>query len=566
MNINKLADIRSALKNAYLKIALVILALAIIGLSTVSNYGYSLDESTQVANVKYNIDLVTKGKPIPKDLKYYGVIFDVTSEAVFQSKEILSKGSSYNPHDYQNLKDNPVRGIRVLYERIKVKHTLTFLLSIVAYISVAGIVGILAGLDYAWLAPVVLAFFPRFWGHSFFNPKDIPFAAMFTLGTFLGACLVGYYLKGEKEYQKFGINFITLYSILYGILIGLVTGTRIGGFFLLFFIMLAHLGAKLGRGNIFRDNFQFWRLYGLIFIAWIVTTTIIHPASWSNPVAWFLETLGYLSQHSWYDAILFEGQFIYPEARPWYYLPKWIIMTVPIIFQISFVIGMVWLLLKYPQLSEIQQACSVLVLLQIFFLPTMAIAKHSTMYDEMRQFLFILPAMAAISTTALVWTYQKISKKNLKIFAVAFIVTLFIKIALDMIALHPYEYVYFNSVEGGLAQARGRYETDYWGLSMREGMEWINKKANPNAKVLVGGYPEAAKIFAAPSLTIVSKTLTDTDSRISSKADIEQIKIEKPFYYIAYPRRDLQGAFPRCPVVHQVLRQNVPLTIVKKCD
>jgi hypothetical protein len=46
----------------------------------------------------------------------------------------------------------------------------------------------------------------------------------------------------------------------------------------------------------------------------------------------------------------------------------------------------------------------------------------------------------------------------------------------DMAAMHPYESVYFNRlVAGGLRGVDGRFETDYWGNSYREGIEWVMK-------------------------------------------------------------------------------------------
>jgi hypothetical protein len=256
---------------------------------------------------------------------------------------------------------------------------------LVAYVSVAGIVGILAGFDYAWLGPIVLALFPRFWGHSFFNPKDIPFAAMFTLGTFLGACLVDYYLKAPRTNIKVGINRITLYSILYGILVGMVTGTRIGGLFLLFFVALTHLITSLGRRSFYKYFLRFWTLYVLMFIAWMITTIIIHPASWSNPVGWFLETLEYLSSHGWSGAVLFEGHFVSPKSLPGYYLPKWITISTPLIFQALFLLGLFWISFRYQKLTRIQRACIVLVFLQIFFCQRWLSLKNllfTTKYDN----------------------------------------------------------------------------------------------------------------------------------------------------------------------------------------
>jgi 4-amino-4-deoxy-L-arabinose transferase-like glycosyltransferase len=99
---------------------------------------------------------------------------------------------------------------------------------------------------------VALPLIPRFWGHSFFNPKDTPFAAFFTLSTLLGAYLVNHYLKVNQESQlKF--NRTLLYSILYGILVGWLTAIRIGGFFVLFFVALAYLVGMLGVKTSYRN-------------------------------------------------------------------------------------------------------------------------------------------------------------------------------------------------------------------------------------------------------------------------------------------------------------------------
>ena len=53
----------------------------------------------------------------------------------------------------------------------------------------------------------------------------------------------------------------------------------------------------------------------------------------------------------------------------------------------------------------------------------------------------------------------------------------------------PYEYIYYNRLTGGLAGARERFgpneATDYWANSYREGTQWINQNAGPQAKLLV---------------------------------------------------------------------------------
>jgi tetratricopeptide (TPR) repeat protein len=59
-----------------------------------------------------------------------------------------------------------------------------------------------------------------------------------------------------------------------------------------------------------------------------------------------------------------------------------------------------------------------------------------------------------------------------------------------MAANHPYYYLYYNQLTGGLKGAYGNYETDYYYHSMRAGAEWLQeylkKKPNSITKTVVG--------------------------------------------------------------------------------
>lgn len=545
---------RSAFQTAYLKVVAVIIFIALIGLSTVSHYGLSVDEGTEIAMVRRNFELIKKGTPIPGDLKYFGPVFNVASEIVFQAQQYLTKGSSYNPLNYGGELNSEQSRLKALADRVKVKHYMTFLVSLITYAAVAGIVGIICGAEYAWFGALTLVFFPAFWGHSFFNPKDPPFAALFTLTTLLGAYLINHYLK-ITEPIKLGKNRATLYTILYGILVGLLSGIRIGGFLILLFILITYLILRLGQRGTHQDFMQFAGLYILLCLTWVATTTLCYPAFWSNPIGGFLETLDYLSGHRLKIEVLFQGRYIFIQKLPWNYLPTWMLITIPLIFQIGFVAGTIWIFAKYSQLSSLQKTCAILVLFQVVFIPLVAIIKHSPMYDGMRHFLFILPGIAAISAIACIWIYQQLTQNKLKIIAITFLTIVFAAIAFDMVALHPYQYIYFNRISGGLKQAHGQYDTEYWGLSLREGMEWINKKATPGTTVVVGGMLPSAQIFADPNLKIIGSEKFNPASEVA-----------QPFYYLAWPRWDAQSKFPNCPVVHQVIRQEVPLSIVKRCN
>jgi tetratricopeptide (TPR) repeat protein len=61
--------------------------------------------------------------------------------------------------------------------------------------------------------------------------------------------------------------------------------------------------------------------------------------------------------------------------------------------------------------------------------------------------------------------------------AVALPFLLLIVPATHVIRNHPYEYVYFNELAGGMKKAYGNYELDYYYHSTREATEWVIKNA-----------------------------------------------------------------------------------------
>ena len=549
MNSHNVQDFRSP---PYQRVYLVLAFLLVVGLVTAGDYGISWDEKTEIDMVFRNVRFVSYGEPISRDLRHYGTLFNFVSEAVFQIKSIITG----NDADWVTISrelDHP-KAREEFLDRIQVKHRLTFLLSLVAYASVAGIVGTLAGARFAWLGPLTLALFPRYWGHSFFNPKDIPFAAMFTLGTFLGALLIGYVLRQNHQRLRVGANRLTLAFLGFGVFVGLATGTRIGAFLLIPFVALTHGVTVFAMRRSLKQGLHFLGYYGLMLIAWFVTMAAIHPASWSNPALWFIQTLRYLSHHAWDGVVLFAGSYISGRDTPWYYVAQWLGITTPVVLTVLSVAGFVLALRRYRNFDGTAKACLLLVILQMSFLPVIAILSGSAIYDEIRQFLFVIPAMASFSAAAVAWIYQGFPARSFRLPFVGLLIVAAGLIVFDMASLHPYEYVYFNRLFGGLEKARGAYETDYWGLSMREGMEWINQNAGGSPSV-VSSYPLASsEPFATPGMAVLSLK------------EYDQKGLQRPYYYIAIPRMQFQDRFPECATVYQVIRQATPLTIVKRCD
>lgn len=553
-------------KGASARVILVIVLLLSIGLSQIDHYGVSSDEPLEIAMVRWNYELITENKPIFGDLRHYGTVFNVSNQVLYEIRNAITgktdRFGSYQDNDWLTYDATRFKHL------VTFKHGFTFVFSMIAYLSVAGIVSRLIGKAYAWIGPVALFLFPRFWGHSFFNPKDIPFAAMLTLGTYLGGCLIATFNQIDLKPAKHSIRRAYIAAALYGCLVGLVTGVRIGGLFLLGFVFLAHIATRVPTWIKTRQlrtvTLRLTGLYALMLSTWALTTTVVHPAAWANPVKWLIETLVYLSNHGWSGSVLFAGNYISAQSLPWSYLPTWLLITTPIFMLVAVGLGFLFMVFRYKTMNHDQKALILLVLLQIAFFPTVAIVKQSTLYDGIRQFLFILPAAAIIASLGIVWFYKAwINNKWLnkilprRIAPLSFLILSVVIVSptvLDIFHLHPYEYVYFNRAFGSLSSAQNQYETDYWGLSMRAGMEWITDASEGTANVVSSTKLTSSAPFANDNMLVISLK------------DFEEMGIDTPFYYIARPRWDFQEKFPDCSVAYEVVRQTVPLTVVKRCE
>ena len=543
--------VKSFVTKANIKIFLAIALITTIGLATVGNIGISSDERIGIEMVYWNRDLITQNKPIPWLFKYDGTAFNFFSEAIFQVNKKIGQTLSVNPEQSEgNSADN-------FLKRIQLKHQLTFLTTIIAYVSVAIFVGILSGFDYAWIGVMALALLPRFWGHSYFNFKDIPFAAIFTATSLFGAYLIARYVESDQRLQICKDKTI-LSTIAFGLLIGILTGVRFGGFFILGFVPISYGLLLLASRRIDRQSLSI-HLYNvgigylLIIASWLLSTILLYPSSWSNPIGWILETLTALSKYGWSGSVLFQGEWISAQTLPWFYLPVWFLITTPLISLVTGVGGLIISVKQFSKFSLLQQSAFIWLILQGAVIPLLAILRRSTMYDGLRHFLFVLPVVAVFSAIFITFALHKAQKLAPRLFLVSLLLVLASNILITMVQLHPYEFVYFNRLAGKPETIKHEFETDYWGLSMRAGMEWLNQNIPPKAKVIVGGHLHSIRPYARPDIGLIP--LTD------SKAQ----KNPSNFYYIARPRGDLQQQFSQCSTVYEVQREELILTTVKRC-
>jgi uncharacterized membrane protein len=217
-------------------------------------------------------------------------------------------------------------------------------------------------------------------------------------------------------------------------------------------------------------------------------------------------------------------------------------------FMIAFLILGIWLFFK-PGLNRDSHYPRLLLVWLIF--PILRISMPGQInFDGIRHYYEYLPAAAVIAGYGanyfLEWIKNKINPTSR---VLPSILGLMIVSAgmFNYSNYYPYTYVYYNHLVGGITGAEKIFSendtTDYWGISYREGLEWINAHAEQNSKIYV---PVAswlveipAKIWMRQDLSVVNGE--NTDSVWVQENPVYVMFINRPGYYNNIVERILIG-------------------------
>ena len=276
-----------------------------------------------------------------------------------------------------------------------------------------------------------------------------------------------------------------------GVLLGMTTAVRIIG-------PLA--GALVGVYAVARFKRKLPAVLLLYPLAALGATYLAWPALWGSPVDHFLGRLAETANFEHSHDVIFEGGRVASLKLPLHYLPK--------LLAIQFTEPVVILLLSSPffitrALRARQLDRGVLSVFGLWFaLPFIAqIVLRTPLYDNFRQLLFSTVPLLAIAGVALTSILRAISRKWVEALALLLVVAPGV---VHSIQFHPYEYIYYNALVGGVAGAEGRYELDHWCTAYRELMEYLNEVAPANSTIAAWGPVSVARAHARTDLQVRS--------------------------------------------------------------
>ncbi len=326
--------------------------------------------------------------------------------------------------------------------------------------------GPLAGLS----ALALLAACPLYYGHMFMNPKDAPFAvAMIVL-------LLGI-VRAFDEYPAPSARSLVLIAVALGAAFGsrvlalLAAPPAAAG--LLLIVAVETRGSKWREARARLGNFLL-RLAPALLLAYALMG-LLWPWGVLSPLNPLRAALYFdkFFEKPWKE--LYEGALIGVPDMPASYLPHLLLLNLPLIMLALAVAGSTGALVAVTRRdTDAKRRAALLTLLLAAFLPvSIALLTRPALYNGIRQFLFIVPPIAVLGGLAAGQALKSAAVHGRAALAAAiavFVGGLSLPVY-GMVRLHPYEYVYFNALAGGVRGAQGRYMLDYWGLAFKQAAE-----------------------------------------------------------------------------------------------
>ena len=331
--------------------------------------------------------------------------------------------------------------------------------------------------EWAALGTVILfSTQPLFWGNAFINPKDIPFMAFFIISVYLGFVMVD--SKSNSIWWKI---------IIAGIVLGLTTSIRSFG-------LIA--GAFAIFHGLRKDFHQTLKIIPFYLLITASITYLSWPYLWSAPVSRFIESITTMAQHPVNFYTLFMGEIYLNNQLPFFYFPTFVALqlTIPVLFLI--VVG---LFVSFKFFLKDNTKEPMILLMAWFLIPTLVIGfSGSTMYDNARQLLFLTPPLFIIAGIGLDTILKNIKQP---LFQIVLIATLVLPGIYACFRLHPYQYIYYNELIGGVGGAFRKFDLDYSGTSFKEAIQYVNENSEPTTQTfIIVGPRHLARIYIRPML------------------------------------------------------------------
>jgi len=349
-----------------------------------------------------------------------------------------------------------------------VRHVLCALIGVAGIAAAWATARLVAGPRAGAIAAFALAVCGPWYGSMFNHTKDIPFAV-----AMMGA--IYFLLRAARDLPKPRWRDL----IGFGLLLGAALGIRVLGLLMIGYAGLAIVIRihQLNSGPM-RDRLSIFAWSAIALSPAFLIGYIIMIAAWPwsvlaplNPVRGLID----FGEFHYQIRTLLGGHVYAMGDVPRWYVPVYLLIKLPLLMLVG--AGVAFLFILRPRstaarLSGRHAETALLAFIAVF--PVLCeVIDRGPAFTGLRHFLFVVPTFAVLAGIGFDWLLTQIAARG-RAWATAALVAIGVVLlwnAAILIELHPYQYLYYNPLVGGLEGASGLYVTDYWVNIMPEAVD-----------------------------------------------------------------------------------------------
>ncbi len=356
-----------------------------------------------------------------------------------------------------------------------IRHLLSALFGLLGFYGVSRFASLLGGQRLALLSMWMLFLTVSWSGTMFTHTKDVPFATCMLWTLYATALVV-------RDMEKVSGRAI----VLLGLSVGSALGLRVGGAFAVIYLILLVIW-RVWLDHRYTGSPVWTRLFRMvgILLPAAVLAFVFMAICWPWSVIEadnLLEAAKSFSHFDFNMQTIANGVVYNISDVPRTYLLQYLAVKLPEAGLLGLAsLPAMWLLCRRGLvLADMPTRMTMHTLLLGLLFPLLFVMEDKpALYNGVRHFTFLLPLLAILSAWGILNVWQALANSRLhgrfayQTLWTGIVAGLMLVTLVDIIQLHPYEYVRLNRLAGEQKQAQFKWEGDYWSSALREATDQL---------------------------------------------------------------------------------------------
>ena len=273
-------------------------------------------------------------------------------------------------------------------------------------------------------------------------------------------------------------------TICFGLLLGAALGICVLGLLMVGYAGLAMpMAMHRSQAGPMRDRLGFFAesVIGLMLAFLIGYAVMIAAWPWValaplNPIRGLID----FGQFNYQIHTLLDGQVYEMGNVPRWYVPVYLLIKLPLVMLVGAAAALLRIARPTPLAPRRRGGTALLGFIATF--PIICeVVDRGPAFTGLLHFLFVVPPFAVLAGVGIDWLIAELAARR-RVFAgaaLAAIVAAMARNAGTLMQLHPYQYLFYNPLVGGLQGASGEYVTDYWVNIMPEVVDDLEAYIDP---------------------------------------------------------------------------------------